>query len=246
MIDKKKKLVLCHLYYEDLAFGLLEKLHILNDDATFFAFNLSSTLYKKARLLNNIRDNFPQSAVIYAPNAGRDIGAKLRLFQVAEALNISHDYTLILHDKKSPHTKEGAKWSDELLRIIDTKTLPNVYSTFESLPDVGIICSKNYIQNEHVRETNSFLCTSNSIIKSILATNKIQTKDYSFVAGNIFWVRSELLKQFFQTKMSTDKIIASLEKGNNIVDFSKGTYVHAWERIMCWIATSQGYKIYGV
>lgn len=246
MIDKKKKLVLCHLYYEDLAFGLLEKLYVLNDAATFFAFNLSSTLYKNALLLKNIKDKFPYSVVIHAPNAGRDIGAKLRLFQVAESLNISHDYTLILHDKKSPHTNDGAKWSDELLRIIDVKTLPNVYSTFESLPDVGIICSKNYIQNEHVKETDSFLCTGNSIIKSILATNNIKTRDYDFVAGNIFWVRSELLKQFFRSKMSTDKIIGSLEKGNNIVDFSKGTYVHAWERIMCWIATSQGYKIYGV
>ena len=246
MIDTKKKLVLCHLYYEDLVFGLLKKLHDLNDDATFFAFNLSSTLYKNARLLKDIRDNFPNSVVIHAPNAGRDIGAKLRLFQAAESLNISHDYTLILHDKKSPHTNDGTKWSDDLLRIIGAKTLPTVYSTFESLPDIGIICSKNYIQNEYVKETNSFLCTSNSIIKSILATNKIQTRNYDFVAGNIFWVRSELLKQFFRSKMSTDKIIASLEKGNNIVDFSKGTYVHAWERIMCWIATSQGYKIYGV
>lgn len=242
----KQKLVLCHLFYEDLAFKILEKLQSLNEGSTFFLFNLSSTLYSNTNLIKAITDGFINNIIIHGPNSGRDIAAKLRLFQVAEGLNIDHEYTLILHDKKSPHTKDGEKWGDELLKIIDPQNLNKVFSTFENNEDSGIVCSVNYIQNEYNEDTDSFLCTSNSIIKSILKKNHILTNDYNFVAGNIFWIRSKLLKSFFNSRLSTDKIIASLEKGSNIVDFSKGTHVHSWERIMCWIATSQGYKIYGI
>jgi len=246
MSSKKHKLVLCHLFYEDLAFKIVKKLESLNEENTFFLFNLGGTLHSNAPLIKTINDSLLNKIILQVPNAGRDIGAKLRLFQVAESLKINHDYTLILHDKKSPHIKDGEKWGDELLKIIEPDYLNQIFSTFEQQKNVGIVCSSNYIQNEYSKDTKSFLCTSNNIIKSVLHTYHIKTSNYDFVAGNIFWVRSQLLRQFFGSKLSTDKIIASLEKGGNIVDFSKGTNVHAWERIMCWIATSQGYSIYGI
>lgn len=246
MTNKKHKLVLCHLFYEDLAFKIVRQLQSLNEETTYFFFNLAGTLSKNTELINTISGSFFNKVIIQAPNTGRDIGAKLRLFQLAQSMQINHEYTLILHDKKSPHIKDGEKWGDELLKIIEPRHLDQIFSTFEQETSVGIICAADYVQNEFSKDTRTFLCTSNDIIKSVLHKYQIKTTNYNFVAGNIFWIRSTLLNQFFASKVSTDKIIASLEKGGNIVDFSKGTYVHAWERIMCWIATSQGYSIYGI
>lgn len=246
MTSKKHKLVLCHLFYEDLAFKIVKKLQSLNEETTFFFFNLGGTLSKNTELINTISSSLLNKIIIQVPNTGRDIGAKLRLYQLAQSMQIDHDYILILHDKKSPHIKDGEQWGDELLKIIEPGHLNQVFSIFEQQENVGIICSADYIQNEYSKDTGSFLCTSNKIIKSVLQKYQIKTSNYNFVAGNIFWIRSTLLNTFFKTKVSTDKIIASLEKGGNVVDFSKGTNIHAWERIMCWIATSQGYSIYGI
>jgi lipopolysaccharide biosynthesis protein len=60
----------------------------------------------------------------------------------------------------------------------------------------------------------------------------------------MFWVRSEIIVSFFK-RYNALKIRATLENGN-VLDNEFGTKTHAWERMLSWIAGSQGYYIQGI
>lgn len=241
---KYKWLIVCHLFYEDEGQKLLDDLLHLNSENSFFLFNIHPANISRAKIEQTIKGYFKHYLILSIPPKGRDIGAKLQLINLALQLEISSEYTLIVHDKKSPHLGNGSVWKNELLKIIRPGQVHKVMEQFAKQPDIGIIGTLSYIQNEYQPEKRSFSCQANKQIKEILSLYEIQPADFSFVAGNIFWIRSELLQSFFKGRSIAD-IRAQLESGNAL-DFVHGTYIHAWERIMSWIATSQGYKLYGI
>ncbi|HTE32485.1 MAG TPA: rhamnan synthesis F family protein [Chryseolinea sp.] len=239
-----KPLVLCHMFFSDLAMGFINDLQTLLPYNPFFVFNLSESLGRNEHFTRILRNCFPESIIISSPNKGRDIGGKLFGLNMAYQLGISSDVTLIIHDKKSQHLGAGELWRDQLFRVIEGKYLPKIFRKFEEDPKVGIVCAEQFIQNEYNKDKNTFMCTSNRQILSLLDKYDIRTKDYDFVAGNIFWIRTGLLNNFFANR-SLMEIRSELETGNAL-DFGDGTFIHSWERIMSWISTSQGYKFYGV
>ncbi|WP_276503920.1 rhamnan synthesis F family protein [Terrimonas pollutisoli] len=239
-----RPLVICHIFFYDMALAFIDQLTILNQHNSFFIFNISAALSNSKPFIQILKKVFPASIIINSSHKGRDIGGKFAALNVALKLNIQSDITLIIHDKKSLHLGNGELWRDELFKIISKELLPTVIEKFENSDETGIVCSGNYIQNEYNIKTDSFMCTSNKQLKIILNNHDIRTDNYDFIAGNIFWIRTKLLKDFFKSR-SLFKIRSELEKGN-VLDFGNGTFIHSWERAMSWIATSQGYKIYGV
>lgn len=239
-----KPLVLCHIFFTDIALHFMEQLTALCSYNAFFIFNISEALARNVHFTDLLKGIFPDSIIISMPNKGRDIGGKLSALNLALQLNIDSDICLFIHDKKSQHIDAGELWRDELFKIIDPTQLPKVFQQFATDNETGIVCSKRYIQNEYIPDTGSFTCTSNKQLKYLIGTYEIDTKNYNFVAGNIFWIRSSLLKDFFAGRALFD-IKAELEAGNAL-DFRNGTFIHGWERAMSWIATSQGYKLYGI
>jgi hypothetical protein len=238
-----KKSVICHLFYPQIGLELLSKLALIRAHIDNYFVNIQGGTDEHFFLLNEAKNKLGNPYILTCPNQGRDIGAKLMLLDLLFQLNIPSDYTLIVHDKKSPHLENGDKWRNELFKIIELPNLTKIFDTFENNQDVGIIGAANYIQNEH-KIDNTFACNSNKQIKEILKKYRIITNDYNFVAGNVFWIRTVLLKKFFSERPLIN-IKRDLEL-RNVLDFTQGTYIHAWERIMSWIATSQGYKIYGI
>lgn len=239
-----RALVLCHLFFPDMAMSLVKRLQAIKFHDARFIFNLSGALAGSLYFQKIIRRMFPGCVIVCAPNMGRDIGGKLFALETSLQLEIESDITLIIHDKKSLHLGEGDLWRDELLKIIEPSQIKVVERIFTKESDVGIVGAKRFIQDEYDENKKVFLCTSNKQITSLLKKYDINTNDYRFVAGNIFWIRSSLLKNFF-SRRSLMQIRSELEKGNAL-DFGQGTFIHSWERIMSWIATSEGYKIYGI
>ena len=242
---KKYKLsVVCHLFYPLIAQKLITNLKFFDKESTAFFFNVQNNSIEKSELIDDIRRKFPDARVISSSSKGRDIGAKLLLIDLMVSLNVSSDYTLIIHDKKSPHLEDGDSWRDELFKIVHPKYVDSVFHIFQANPEVGIVGSAKYIENEYDQKSDTFLCSNNLQIKQQLRKYAVITNDYNFVAGNTFWIRTDLLRNFFKSRPIIE-IREGLENGNAL-DFYKGTNIHAWERIMSWIATSQGYKIYGI
>lgn len=239
-----KKNIICHLFYPQVALQLIEKLSHFNKNGTVFFINILGNSKEHNKLYNYIKSFLDDTYILTTPNKGRDIGAKFTLIHLMLLLNEEEDFTLIIHDKKSPYTTGGDQWRDELFKIIAPEYLNKIYDIFERNADVGIVCAANYIQNEYEPMSDSFLSNSNDPIRYLLNKYRIKTKDYNFVAGNVFWIRTKLIRDFFRDR-SILLIRSELEEGNKL-DFEKGTLIHSWERIMSWIATSQGYKIYGI
>ena len=244
-VKQYDNLIICHLFYKEESLEILEKLLPLRKFSSFFLFNIGRHHQARKELTKFIRKNFSASFITQLPSKGRDIGAKLRLIDLAMNLGIQSQQTLIIHDKKSPHLPNGSHWREGLLRIIEKSKLDTVFRLFRENNEIGIVCSSDYVQNEYNEFDHSFSGTSGPLIRQTLNRHHIDTiTNYDFVAGNIFWIRTALLDQFF-TKVPLPEVIGSLEQGN-AVDFNKGTYIHAWERIMSWIASSQMRTIYGI
>jgi lipopolysaccharide biosynthesis protein len=239
-----KKTIISHFFYPDVSMKLLEILEGIDDDETIFFVNIQGDSTEHKLLYNEVRERLKRVHIIKTPNRGRDIGAKLCLIALSLELNIDSDITLIVHDKKSPHSTYGNSWRDELFKIVSPRYLKKVERIFASEANTGIIGSARYIQNEYLGKPGLFASNSSIQIQAQLKKYKLETSDYDFIAGNIFWIRTALLKSFFEARNILE-IRADLEAGNAL-DFSKGTNIHSWERIMSWIATSKGYKIYGI
>jgi len=245
MLNKTyRHLIICHLFYPSIAIELLQKLKYLDTQENCFLFNISPGDSEDKKLISYARTFFPNSLIFTIPRKGRDIGAKLMLINAALQLGIQSKTTLIIHDKKSPHLDNGSSWRNELLKIIEPKYQEKIFNLFQTNSNIGIIGTAEFVQNEYNPADRSFSCSSDKEIKEQLGKYKIKTDDYNFIAGNIFWIRTNLLQTFFKNR-SILKIRSDLEWGNSL-DFDKGTYIHAWERMMSWIATSQGYRIYGI
>lgn len=239
-----KKSIICHFFYPEISEKLLERLVKIDDEETIFLINVQGNTDAHEVLIKNVTERLTNVKILKTSNKGRDIGAKLLLIDLLIELNIRSAYTLIIHDKKSPHLANAGFWREELFKVIEPGYYERLVKIFEEKPEVGILGASKFIQNEYLKNSNSFMCNSSQKIKELLKAYDINTVDYNFIAGNIFWIRTDLLYHFFE-KRSIIKIRQQLEIGN-VMDFAKGTYIHAWERIMSWIATSQGYTLYGI
>jgi lipopolysaccharide biosynthesis protein len=215
----------------------------LDDDKTTFLINIQGDTSEHESLLNDVKLKLRNVRILKTPNKGRDIGAKLFLINLLLELKIDSNYTLIIHDKKSPHLGNGNLWRDELFKIISPKSINKIVEIFERSPEVGIIGASKFIQNEYLVKSDSFASNCSELVKELLKKYQIKPTNYDFVAGNIFWIRTSLLRSFFSSR-SISQIRAGLETGNTM-DFNKGTYIHSWERIFSWIASSQGHILYG-
>lgn len=239
-----RKTIICHLFYADLVNDLLIRLAAISDAQTVHFFNVPENALMATEIIQEIRQHFPHSYILQTPAVGRDIGGKLLLLSLMLRSEIQSDYTLIVHDKKSPHLADGDKWREELYSVFDTGKVKQVFDVFERDNRIGVIGSYRFITNEYVTSNDEFMCTSSAVLKELRKEYAITTDDYDFIAGNIFWIRSDLLSSFFRSR-NIWNIHSKLESGNTL-DFSNGTRLHAWERIFSWIATSQGYRVYGI
>ncbi len=244
MNSKMSLLVIAHIYYPSGWEYLFERLLNLREYSCNYIFNLVNRHYDKKKLVEYIRENFPNAILIESPNHGRDIGGKLAAIDVSMKLKIDSELTLIVHDKQSPHTPNGFIWRNELYRVIEKKELPLIFSRFEKNKKTGIIGSAKFLMNEYDFANQRFNSFSDVILRDLIKKMDLRLTDYSFIAGNIFWARSALIRDFF-SKHSPLKIRSKLEHGN-ILDFHKGTYIHSWERIFSWLANIYGLEITGI
>lgn len=237
----KIKHILYHLYYKESIDRLSALDHLLNDELVYLSINLNQDIDGVLELSEEIKLRYPTAIVIVTPNLGKDIGGKLALMDNYLTNEINSDYILLLHDKKSPQTLNGEKWDNDLKRITKKENLKEVFNLFEQNPTVGIVCSNGCISNEYNELTQDFNTTNNLILKSYKKQFNLNLKDFSFVAGTMFWVKSSIFVEFF-TKYTPLNIRSGLEQGN-VLDNIEGTKTHSLERVLSWLVTSRGYKI---
>lgn len=233
--------ILYHLYYKDSINELDALNHLLEDNSKNLSINLNHDIKNIASFSKKIKEKHPKANIITTPNIGKDVGGKLALINNYLKLGVKSSYLLLLHDKKSPQTLNGQEWNNQLLKITKPENTSKIFSLFENNKEAGIICAQNYISNEYNKQTKEFNTTNNELLMHYIKKFDIKINDYSFVAGNMFWIRSAIYEKFFSENDPLE-LRSYLEKGN-VLDNTKGTHSHSLERIFSWIATNNGYTI---
>lgn len=237
-------LIIAHIYYSTGWEYLLERLENLNKYPCKFIFNVVNLSFDKEDIKYYIDKNFPDAIIIDSSEHGRDIGGKLAAIDLSIKMKIESELTLIIHDKQSSHTLTGIAWRNELFRVIEKNELPYIFSRFEKNAKTGIIGSKKFIMSEYNFANKRFDSVSDDILRKIITEMNFMITDFNFIAGNVFWIRSKIINDFF-SKNSALKIRSKLERGN-VLDFHQGTYIHSWERIFSWLANMYGFDMIGI
>lgn len=243
MNNKPVIAVLYHIFYEDSCETVCQELRSLHNYQAIFLFNICIDTPDKITMSKILKDSFPDCFIITTSNKGKDIGAKLALLQLYLQLELSADYLLFLHDKKSLQALKSSTWKKGLLKIISAGSIEKTIALFEKNSNCGIVGAKEYVIKEPF-ENNDFIGVNGKILCQLLKEHHINPSSYEFVAGTMFWARALPLKNFFG-KYNPLEIRKTLEDGNVIDNFS-GTITHSWERALSWIVTSQSYSIEGI
>ena len=236
--------LLIHIYYQDSWEKFFRgQLISLRSYSPLIMVNLCKDSYN-AETVAAIKRDFPTAFIITTPNKGKDIGGKLALIDMFIRTEQQAEYIIFLHDKISPHSITGERWRTKLFSIIDAAKIRAIVKEFNDNDNVGIIGAKDFISSEFNDARKELETTNRFKIEELVKKYDLTVTDYTFVAGTMFWIKSKIIKDFF-TSYSPLSCREMLEEGD-VSDQDEGTYTHSWERIFCWLATSQGYKIKGV
>jgi hypothetical protein len=235
--------VITHLFYDTTWKEIKHKLVFFKDLNTRFLFSVSEACLIKDELVADIKGSFKDAHVLTTTNIGKDIGGKFALIDLYLTLGIQSDYIIFVHDKVSPHSIDGHSWKNNLQKIIDYKNYWQILAVFKQDDKIGVVGAIEHLINEYDRTNGTFINNSDRTHEFLKKYN-ITISNYDFIGGTMYWMKAPIIEKFF-TKYHPLQIRSELEAGN-VMDNHGSTNAHTWERVLSWIATNQGYKVYGI
>lgn len=234
--------ILVHIYYPDTYKYLINKLSIFGELQTELLVNICRDTPYKQDIIDAFKKEFPSAHFISTTNIGKDIGGKIALIALLKYLNIQSEWLLLIHDKKSPQSVNGERWREELYKILEGKNLSEIYELMKN-KSTGIIGSKEFIVTYTSKNKNLKKDPNYQLLNEQAEKLKLNLKDFSFVGGTTFWIRKQVLDNFFQHH---DPLLIrkDLEEGNVIDNFTP-KLTHTWERLFGLITVNQPYKVIG-
>lgn len=195
-------------------------------------------------VIDEIGPTDADTTILKVTNKGKDIGGKLAGLSYYLRFCPQTEYFAFLHDKISPQTINSEYWFEQLFSIFEKENFQKAMNILKKDPRTGIIGAKNFIRNEYVPAEQVFNTTNNDLLWQLMENYELDGQPFDFIAGTVFIGRTCILEKFF-SEHSPLEIREQLEKGN-VLDLESGTYTHSWERLFCFIAEDQGYRITGI
>jgi lipopolysaccharide biosynthesis protein len=168
------------------------------------------------------------------PNKGSDIGPFL--LQLKNIDSSEYPYFIKLHSKQSLWGEhKNIDWRILLVHsLIGNKDifLSNL-EMIDSNKNIGMIGNTGLMLNRDKEGFNQLLIQE--ILQDTLGLDQYQSQrtDLTFIAGSIFWSRTELFQQYFNDKI-IDNLYALLISGKASDRFGP-TYEHSLERVFGYI-----------
>ncbi|QIL21812.1 hypothetical protein G7079_12570 [Thermomonas sp. HDW16] len=165
-------------------------------------------------------------------NRGRDI---LPFLHVANRL-LDEGETLLLklHTKRSIHRDDGDAWRAELIRaLVDDGNAAHIAQAMHDDPRLGLIAPAT-----HVLPLENYLGANERTIEHLarrIGLPDIRPAKMKFIAGSMFWVRSEALRPLLDAHLDE----AEFETESGQVD---GTFAHAIERLILASVEAGGFR----
>jgi lipopolysaccharide biosynthesis protein len=237
--------LLVHIYYQDSWDRIFrQELINLKSFSPVIMINMCITGEGNKEVIYKIKKEFPDAFIIATPNKGKDIGGKMALVDLFLSTGQVAEFIIFLHDKVSPHSITGERWRNKLFNIIQPERIKNIIKEFQLHPKLGIVGTRDFLKNEFDEKMKTMDTRNSSRIKEILERYNLRITDYTFIVGMMFWIRADIIRNFFQ-KYSPLICRKQLEEGDS-TDQLEGTYTHSWERIFCWLANDQLYTLKGI
>lgn len=238
-LKDKKIAVLVHVYYEDLieeCFDFIQEIPEEIDVLIYSANENTRYASKKAIVARKLKN----CKVIAKNNRGRDFSA---LLVAARDIITSYDYICFIHDKKShggsPVTS-GKTWMFQMWESLlgNRDYIYNILDTMEADESLGLLVPAEPFHSEAIggigwtwaQDYNKTIELANMIgIKANFDPDK-----HPIALGTAFWCKREALAPLFDYKFTYQDF------PNEPMPID-GTVCHALERIIGYVAQSQGY-----
>ncbi len=256
---KHSILIVLHLFHGNLVNDFLEKLLKLTDTVDFdiIVTVCKNSLAHKSKHLYNYESKL-NAKIITVENVGKDIIPKLIAIEYAIKEKKQYNSVFLMHDKKSvKHTKtpnkwdRNASWKDELIDNLFNDVKRNFsIDLLCSNKNIGLVGSKKHLhygpgwhKDLFIRRFSKELALINhqTILESQI--NSKIPKTAWFIGGTMFWIKWDILANFYNT-YGFSKIfdLAKNDKGN----IQDPSFTHYLERFFGQVTVMYNMKTVGI
>lgn len=231
--DTARIAVQAHIYYDDLTEEVISYLN--NIQEPYDCFITTDTIHKAQNIIELFKRQSTANKieVTVLQNRGRDVAPFI--LQMQDKI-LHYQYFCHIHTKRSKHSDFGDRWRHFLFNDLlkDSENIKKIIEKFDHEPDLGIIAPRyfeNIISNIEWGSNKPFVLR---LLKRLNIDSDLSDKP-DFPAGDMFWARTESVKQLFTNNFS----IYDFPEEQGQVD---GTIMHAVERVWFHLAAYNGYR----
>lgn len=228
IIKKRRDIaVLLHLHYTDMWEEIITYLDNFGDNKFDLYISITNT---EEEIVDRILAVYPKANIFLFDNRGRDIFPMIKIMK--QIINFEYSAVCKIHSKKSLYRDDGTKIKDELFNaVLGTRSVvEEMINTFKTDKDIGLIINEKY----NIKHTEWNMRYNKDICVVLENIFNVDFEESSFPAGSMYWFRPEALKQICNIESKH----IPLEEG-----WSDGTVMHAIERFIGILVTSNNYKI---
>ena len=210
--------IVLHLFAPDLWDEMRQALEQVREPYDLF---VSLTRGSSDYLRRSILQAFPRAYIFDFENHGRDVGTFLAFLQ--SGVLFKYDVVCKIHTKRSPHRSDGDNWRRALMAGVlgSSGVVDRVVANFRADPELGLVVAKGYLHSgaESWSGNDRWL---NRLLPRLGFPPDVN--DCAFPAGNIFWIRTSLLRKMASLGLQ----LSDFEPEPLFVDGGLG---HAIERV---------------
>jgi lipopolysaccharide biosynthesis protein len=211
-----------HIHYPEIWCEIDAYLQALPSQFNLFI-SISENAAESKKLKDKILSQYSGSQVKIVKNKGRDILPFL-LF-TNEIISSGCKYLCKIHTKKSFHRTDGHVWRKELFEKLlgSKKIIELIHNYFSNYMNIGIIGPEGHLLN-----TKNYWGENKPLVSKLIKKMNYEINDeYHFIAGSMFWIRVEVLKELLKLDLRED----DFESEHDLMGIKDGTLSHAIERI---------------
>ena len=238
LIDNKKTAnckiaIQMHIYFPETTEELI--MYTNHIPYEFDCYVSTDTMEKAIYILKKFKEQSAANKieVQVMQNRGRDVAPFV--IQIQKVIE-QYEYFCHIHSKKSKHFENGDEWRIYLLQHLlgNNETVEKIIETFENNSSVGIMYPETYpnVLSWIIWGDNKKIATD--LLYKIGCVPEFDEIP-EFPAGNMFWARTEAVKQLFNYGFCFE----DFPKEDGQLDL---TLAHAIERSWYYIAKANGYS----
>lgn len=229
----KRFAIVVHVFNYEMWPAIAEKIAAIISDCDLFVTVVHRSDENFDEMAAAIKDPFPDAAIFSHLNHGRDIFPFFRL--VNSGILAGYQAVCKIHTKKSPHLDQGHAWRDHLIDSL----LPQPEECFKLLDQFlatdscGILTAdgqkKSGLQWWHGNRGRALNLLAGAGVSA-------DPRQLCFPAGSMYWLKPKILEVLGRMELCAEDFEPEL-------GLNDGTTAHAMERVIGFLAESEGLEV---